>query len=176
VAVTALIAAIGPLSAAELPKEGKYDFSDCGVATGLYGIEFSRTNVASSYKYVGTNRSNPPGGMFDMTSFKCVALNTTINAKQSATGVCEVLDKDGDKLLTRYDTDAQGETERVGDSGTGKYEGVISCDSGPASSPIRISSSTSLRQAEVPPNVKSALMLIYALGCVRLHPTLCGRS
>jgi hypothetical protein len=125
-AITALIAAIGPASAAELPKEGKYDFSDCGVATGLYGIEFSKTNSASSYEYVGTNRSNPPGGMFDMTSFKCVGLNTTINARQSATGVCEVLDKDGDKILIRYDTDAQGKLNESAIAGTGKYEGIIS--------------------------------------------------
>ena len=125
-AMTVLIAAIGPAAAAELPKEGKYDFSDCSVATGLYGIEFSKTNSASSYELVGTNRSNPPGGLFDMTSFRCLGLNTTIDAKQSATGVCEVLDKDGDKILIRYDTDAQGKINESAIAGTGKYEGIIS--------------------------------------------------
>ena len=34
-AMTVLIAAIGPAAAAELPKEGKYDFSDCSVANRL---------------------------------------------------------------------------------------------------------------------------------------------
>jgi hypothetical protein len=118
--------AFGQTAAAELPKEGKYDFSDCSVATGLYGIEFSKTNGASSYEFVGTNRSNPPGGMFDMTSFRCVGLNTTIDAKQSATGVCEVIDKDGDKLLTRWDIDVQGQLNELAIVGTGKYEGIVS--------------------------------------------------
>jgi hypothetical protein len=126
VAVGLTLPAFGQAAAAELPKEGKYDFSDCSVATALHGIEFSKTNGASSYEFVGTNRSNPPGGMFDMTSFRCVGLDTTIDAKQSATGVCEVIDKDGDKVLVRYDTDAQGRINESAIAGTGKYEGIIS--------------------------------------------------
>jgi hypothetical protein len=112
--------------AAELPKEGPYDISNCSVGTGLYSVEFSKTNSAYSYEFVGTSRSNPLGGMFDLTSFRCVGLTTTINGKQSATGVCEIIDKSGDKILSQYaPADVQGRANESAIAGTGKYDGII---------------------------------------------------
>jgi hypothetical protein len=50
--------------AAELPKEGSYDFTFC--CSGVNNvITFSKTHTAFSYEMTGTNRSNPPGGMFE---------------------------------------------------------------------------------------------------------------
>jgi hypothetical protein len=50
--------------AGELPKEGSYDYISChfGVSSA---ITFSKTYTGSSFELVGTNRSNPPGGLFE---------------------------------------------------------------------------------------------------------------
>ena len=56
----ALIILASPFSAfaAELPKEGSYDYTSCwsGVSNT---ITFSKTHTASSYEMTGTTRSNP---------------------------------------------------------------------------------------------------------------------
>jgi hypothetical protein len=60
-----------PAKAAELPKEGKFDVTTCyTVATN--DITFSKTHSASTHELIGTSLSNPPGGMFDQQSFRCV--------------------------------------------------------------------------------------------------------
>jgi len=111
--------------AAELPKEGKYHISNCSVGTGLYGVEFSKTNTACSYEFVGTSRSNQLSGMFDMTSFRCVGLITTIDAKQG-NWCCEILNKDGNKIRSQYSpTSVQRRAKKSGIAGTGKYDGII---------------------------------------------------
>ena len=59
-------------------------------------------------------------------------LNTIINGKFSATTVCEAVDKDGDRILTRLIVgSAEGvgkDDQHVGETtvlvGTGKYEGM----------------------------------------------------
>jgi hypothetical protein len=118
-------------AAAELPKEGKADVTGCYTVTANE-ITFSNTHTATTYEILGTNISNPPGGMFDQMSFRCVGLNSIVDAKFSATTFCESVDKDGDKILTRLivgsvegvgqDDTHVGETVVI--AGTGKYEGM----------------------------------------------------
>jgi hypothetical protein len=117
--------------AAELPKEGKVDVTGCYTVT-TNEITFSKTHTATTYEIIGTNISNPPGGMFDQQSFRCVGVNSIIDGKFSATTFCEGVDKDGDKILTRLivgsvegvgqDDTHVGETTVI--AGTGKYEGM----------------------------------------------------
>ena len=95
--VLALLIVASPFSAlaGELPKEGSYDFTSCnsGVANV---ITFSKTYTGSSYELTGTNRSNPPGGLFDKSTYRCVGMNTSFNGKDTAYTVCESIDVDGD--------------------------------------------------------------------------------
>jgi hypothetical protein len=110
-------------AAADLPKQGNYDFTSCwsGVSNT---IAFSKTHTASSFELTGTNRSNPPGGIFDMTSFRCEGLNSTIEGKYTSNVICEGQDKDGDKWLVKNATEGtKGTSEAL--AGTGKYEGLV---------------------------------------------------
>jgi hypothetical protein len=124
-----LVALIGTGSAssafaAELPKEGSYDFTSCwsGVANT---ITFSTTHSAFSYEMTGTSLSNPPGGMFDKQAFRCVGVNASFDGKASGTAVCEAVQPDGDKLLNYFSVGSDGSVTRQTVAGTGKFEGVV---------------------------------------------------
>jgi hypothetical protein len=112
-----------PAVAADLPKEGKYDITNCwsGIANS---IDFSKTYTALSYELTGTSRSNPPGGVFDMVSVRCVGFGTTIDGKFSGINMCENIDKDGDKVLTKAIAEGPKQTSESL-AGTGKYEGIV---------------------------------------------------
>src|SRR5215475_10516314 len=111
--VLALLIVASPFSAlaGELPKEGNYDFTSCasGVANA---ITFSKTYTASSWESTGTNRSNPPGGLFDKSTFRCVGMNASLDGKNTGSAVCESIDADGDKRLSSFST-ADGKTTRT---------------------------------------------------------------
>ena len=124
--VLALLIIASPFSAfaAELPKEGSYDFISCwsGVANT---ITFSKTLSASSWENTGTLRSDPPGGLFDMNTFRCVGMTASFDGKITNTRVCESIDADGDKRLTREELTADGKDTQTRVAGTGKYEGFV---------------------------------------------------
>jgi hypothetical protein len=123
--VVALLIVASPFSAlaGDLPKEGNYDFTACypGVNNA---ITFSKTHTASSYELTGTTRSNPPGGLFDKVAYRCIGMTTSLDGKVTAFNLCENIDVDGDKYLTRVLT-ADGKTTRTIVAGTGKYEGIV---------------------------------------------------
>ena len=123
--VLALLIVASPFSAfaGELPKEGSYDYTSCWSGVNNV-ITFSKTHTASSYEMTGTNRSNPPGGMFDKSTFRCVGMNASLDGKNTASTVCEAIDVDGDKRLTYFST-GDGKTTRTNVAGTGKYEGMV---------------------------------------------------
>ena len=100
--VLALLIVTSPFSAfaAELPKEGSYDYTACWSGVNNV-ITFSKTHTASSNELTGNIRSNPPGGMFDKNSFRCVGMNASLAgsslgppyARQSmwtATNACQI--------------------------------------------------------------------------------------
>jgi hypothetical protein len=123
-----LVALIGLTSgsafAADLPKEGSYDFTSCWSGVSNM-ITFDNTHVAFSYEMTGVNRSNPPGGLFDKVAFRCVGMNSQFDGKASGNTVCQGVDLDGDKRLTYFSLGADGKTTRQFITGTGKYEGMV---------------------------------------------------
>ena len=123
--VLALLIVASPFSAiaAELPKEGSYDYTACWSGANNV-ITFSKTHTASSYEMTGTTRSNPPGGMFDKSTFRCVGINASLDGKVTASNVCETIDVDGDKRLLSF-SNIDGKTTRTNVAGTGKYEGIV---------------------------------------------------
>jgi hypothetical protein len=123
--VLALLIVASPFSAlaGELPKEGNYDFISCSSSVNS-AITFSKTHTGSSYEVTGTNRSNPPGGLFDKITYRCVGMNASLDGKDTASILCEAIDVDGDKYLSRVLT-ADGKTTRTIVAGTGKYEGIV---------------------------------------------------
>ena len=119
-----LAGAVGSAFAANLPKEGRYDFTSCwsGVSST---IAFSKTHSAFSYEMTGVVRSTTPGGLFDKSTFRCVGMNHSFDGKVGATTVCEGVDPDGDKRLSFFSTQGDKVT-RENITGTGKYEGMVS--------------------------------------------------
>jgi hypothetical protein len=122
-AMLAAAAAVGSAFGADLPKEGSYDFTACWSGVSNV-IAFSKTHTAYSFEEFGTTRSNPPGGMFDDQSFRCVGMNSSFDGKVSGSTVCESIDRAGDKRLTHYST-SEGKVIRENVKGTGKYEGMV---------------------------------------------------
>ena len=109
--------------AADLPKEGAYDFMSCYSGT-VNSVNFSKTHSASTSEFAGTIQSSPPGGIFDKVAFRCIAISYSADAKTTGTTVCEGVDKDGDKYMTHIVADGANSTRRVV-AGTGKYEGIV---------------------------------------------------
>jgi hypothetical protein len=72
----------------------------------------------------GTIRSNPPDGMFDKNSFRCVGMNASLGGKFAGSTVCEAIDVDGDKRLSNFSLASDGSLTREIVGGTGKYEGM----------------------------------------------------
>lgn len=110
--------------AADLPKEGNFDFTACWSGTANM-VTFSKTHWANTFEMTGTTRSNPPGGMFDMNSFRCVGTNASYDKKLRFLTVCEGVDRDGHKRLSHYESGPDGKIQRSLVAGTGKYEGMI---------------------------------------------------
>src|SRR5262249_37225838 len=123
--VLALLIVASPFSAlaGELPKEGNYDFTSCSSSVTSV-ITFSKTHTATSYEVTGTNRSSPPGGLFDKITFRCVGMTASLDGKDSVSFVCEAIDVDGDKYLSKV-SGADGKATRTIVAGTGKYEGIV---------------------------------------------------
>jgi hypothetical protein len=107
--------------AAELPKEGSYDFTSCSSGVNNV-ITFSKTHTANSYEITGTNRSNPPGGLFDKITYRCVGMTASFDGKITASTVCEAIDVDGDKYLAKVST-GDGKTTSSGERNRGTHFG-----------------------------------------------------
>ena len=123
--VLALLIVASPFSAlaGELPKEGNYDYTACWSGVNNV-ITFSKTYTGSSYENTGTIRSNPPGGLFDNSTYRCVGMNTSLDGKITSSNLCEAIDPDGDKRLSSVLT-GDGKTTRTQITGTGKWEGIV---------------------------------------------------
>src|SRR5258708_15678308 len=124
----ALLIVASPFSAfaAELPKEGSYDYTACWSGVNNM-ITFSKTHTGSSFELTGTIRSNPPGGMFDKSTFRCVGMNASLDGKITGSNVCETIDMDGDKRLSYFST-GDGKATSPNLAATPKYEAMVMID------------------------------------------------
>jgi hypothetical protein len=118
------LAAAGAATAQSLPKEGSYDYISCYSGVEHATIAFSKTFGANIREWTGTNRSNTPGGFLDMSSYRCVSLVANLDGKPSTTTLCELVDRDGDKIFSRFVGDGT-RSEATTPAGTGKYEGIV---------------------------------------------------
>ena len=122
-----LLAVAGTALAADLPKEGTFDFTACWSGTANM-MQFSKSQFAFGYEMTGSTRSDPPGAIFDHHSYRCIGTNASFDKKLHSLTVCEAVDKDGDKRLTFFQTGADGKVHREFIAGTGKYEGMVETD------------------------------------------------
>lgn len=123
-AMAVAVAFAGSTFAADLPKEGSYDITTCFTRTSNR-ILFSKTHTAWSYEETGVSLSNPPGGLFDNESIRCIGMGTSFEGKRTGNSACEAMNKDGDKRLTHFWYGSDGKQVREAVTGTGKYEGLV---------------------------------------------------
>lgn len=124
VGMVAALTMAGTAAAADLPKEGRFDVTACWSAVSN-DLAFSKTHSAFTFEMTGTILSNPPGGMFDNSTFRCVGMQTVFNGKSGGGNVCEAIDRDGDKRLSQFSIASDGKVTRETVAGTGKYEGIV---------------------------------------------------
>jgi hypothetical protein len=89
-------ASLGFASAADLPKEGSYDYTTCFTRNSTR-IDYSTSNFAYSHEDTGTTVSSPPGGPFDGEAVRCVGMTASFDGKRWGSTVCEGVAKNGDK-------------------------------------------------------------------------------
>lgn len=109
-------------AAQSLPKEGRFDYVACFSGTSN-PMTFSKTQSAMLYEHTGSTRSNLPDSPFDKLSFRCLGMSSNLDGKVLNTTLCEVVDKDGDKMLNQFVL-SEGRTVRNTLGGTGKWEGI----------------------------------------------------
>lgn len=114
----------GPTVAADLPKEGSYDYKAC-FTRSMARIAFSDTQTAYSYNEVATAVSSTPGGMFDGDSVRCVGAHAIANGKRMGLTTCEGVATNGARRLTRFQFNADGKLVREEVAGTGLYDGMV---------------------------------------------------
>ena len=119
----AVVFVAGAAGAASYPKEGRFDYIACSTST-FKEVVFSKTQSARSFEQIGTIMSNPPGEIFDNSSFRCEGMSTLLDGKAGGMVVCESIDADGDKRLSRFSIASDGARTRELLAGTGKYEGM----------------------------------------------------
>jgi hypothetical protein len=118
------ITSVGCAVAADLPKEGSYDYKAC-FTRNITRIAFSDAHSAWSYNETATAVSTTPGGMFDGDSVRCIGTTAVSNGKRMGISTCEGVAKNGDKRLTRFQYGADGKLVREEVAGTGMYEGMV---------------------------------------------------
>lgn len=124
IAALLAVTSAGSAFAADLPKEGSYDITSCFSRVSNL-ITFSKTHSAASFEQTGVSLSNPPGGLFDYESIRCVGMTASFDGKATLNSVCEAVDKDGDKRLTHFWVGSDGKISREAVTGTGKYEDMV---------------------------------------------------
>jgi hypothetical protein len=124
VATLMVATSVGFAFAADLPKEGTYDYKVC-FTRSTSRIDFSDAHQAYSYSETGTAVSATPGGMFDGDTVRCVGTVSISNGKRTNLSICEGVAKDGAKRLSRFQYGADGKLVREELAGAGVYEGMV---------------------------------------------------
>lgn len=121
--VLAVLVAI-PACAADLPREGRYDYQVC-FTRDISRIVYSDAYRAYSYTETGTVKTATPGELFDGERVRCVGTVLVANGKRTNLSICEAVALNGDKRLTRFLYGADGTLQREELAGTGLYEGMV---------------------------------------------------
>ena len=112
-----------PAFAEDLPKTGKFEFITC-LAGKQTEIVHGPNHVVGTADTLGTQRSNPPGALFDLTSSRCISSYSYVDGKYAVDGFCEFLDAQGDTYLLKFNRPPGQPGALDGLHGTGKYSGM----------------------------------------------------
>jgi hypothetical protein len=106
-----------------MSKSGEVSIIQCSGGE-VQNIATSPQHSFGTYKTIGTVRTDPAGGLFDMMSTQCMGASRVVDGKPSVWGHCEWVDKDDDKVLLHFSR-SEGLTGKFNVvHGTGKYSGL----------------------------------------------------
>ena len=104
-------------------KSGEVSIIQCAGGE-VQNIATTPQHSFGTYKTIGTVRTDPVGGLFDMMSTQCLGASRFVEGKPSVWGHCEWTDKDGDKVLLHFSRSEGLAGTFTVIHGTGKYSGV----------------------------------------------------
>jgi hypothetical protein len=114
-------AVITAFSTSILAREIPFDYSHCFHGE-TFAIAHAENFVVGTLKAYGPLRSNIPNSALDEMSTQCVGSFQVIDGKFDATGWCELIDRDGDKIIGDW-TDGSSRTWKIR-NGSGKFKGI----------------------------------------------------
>jgi hypothetical protein len=125
VRLVAAILVAGPVLAlaTDLPRAAQFEFIAC-LAGEQVSIAHGPNHVVGTAEILGTQRSNPSGALFDLTSSRCVYSYGYLAGNYEANGFCEFRDGQGDTYLLRINRPPGQAGVLDGVHGTGKYAGM----------------------------------------------------
>jgi hypothetical protein len=118
-------------AAEPLPSKGITPYVTHFVFRPLLSIDVSGVGTVTTLEAVGTTENMKGETMLDKMSARCLALNVQSGEKKYIDGACVLVDADGDKIFSTFDTRDLDKSQPDMDcgthiitGGTGKYAGI----------------------------------------------------
>jgi hypothetical protein len=134
---TALFSAVlvtlapGIVLADPVEKKGVTPYVTHFIFRPIGSVDVPGLGTATSLEAVGITANMKGEKMFDKMAARCAALNGASGAKKYIDGACVLVDSDGDKVFSTFDTRDIDKSQPKYDcgthvitGGTGKYEGI----------------------------------------------------
>ena len=121
----------GVVLARSIGKRGTTPYVTHFVFRPLVSIDIPGLGTATALEMTGTTENMKGGTMLHQMSARCVALNVVSGDTKYLDGACVLVDRDGDKIMSRFDSREVDKSVPDRDcgthfitGGTGKYAGI----------------------------------------------------
>ncbi len=121
----------GVVLARSIGKRGTTPYVTHFVFRPLVSIDVPGLGTATALEMTGTTENMKGGTMLHQMSARCVALNVVSGDTKYLDGACVLVDRDGDKIMSRFDSREVDKSVPDRDcgthfitGGTGKYAGI----------------------------------------------------
>jgi len=112
-------------------KKGTTPYVTHFIFRPVMSLDIAELGKAVSLEAIGTTENMKGEKMLDKMSARCVALNVASGEKKYIDGACVLVDSDGDKIFSTFDTRDLDKSQPKMDcgthiitGGTGKYKGI----------------------------------------------------
>jgi len=121
----------GVVLADPIPKKGTTPYVTHFILRPVLSIDVPGLGTATALEMVGTTQNMKGEKMLDKMSAHCAALSVASGDKKYIDGGCVLVDSDGDKIFSTFDTRDVDKSQpdrgcgtHIITGGTGKYKGI----------------------------------------------------
>lgn len=121
----------GVVLAEPIPKKGTTPYVTHFIFRPVLSVDVPGLGTATALEMVGTTQNMKGEKMLDKMSARCAALSVASGDKKYIDGACVLVDSDGDKIMSTFDTrdvdkslPDRGCGTHIITGGTGKYAGI----------------------------------------------------